>query len=162
MTGSIAGDNTILFDSLYRCHDQFDVGAHEGRVVVIGEQDALAAEGIVRTQGVTQAFVGHLPAQMYLRQRTSNPCHYAAGIEGKPVQLMREVEQEPMAAGDRRDPEQRLFPRRVSMAEPGDDPVWRALADIKLFNHGVSPGTICTALAAVPITATLLPSKRYS
>ena len=42
----VSGDDAAVIDSFDRSIDQLHVGAHEGRVVVAGKQDALASEGM--------------------------------------------------------------------------------------------------------------------
>ena len=56
--------------------DEPDVGATQGRIIVVVEEYALGADRIVRHQPGTQARVGHLPAQVRKRPPAGKRLHW--------------------------------------------------------------------------------------
>ena len=74
---AVFGFHTVRMDAADRCGDQRDVGPRHGGQVVAGEQDALAADRIVRREPGTQGGIGHLFAQHVPERASHRRLHQA-------------------------------------------------------------------------------------
>src|SRR5688500_12024738 len=106
----------------------------------MSKNETLEHEWVILTHDYAQLPVRYLAAQMPFRQFAPNTCHNAARIKGKPVQLMDGVKQKPTRACKRPYAEQRLFPGRINMVNPGNDPIRGALIHVELFDKGRNTG----------------------
>jgi hypothetical protein len=87
-TGRAAGGDPILGQALDRLGHQLDIGALQRRIVVVGNEHATAADGIVRREELALARIGDLTRQMFQRYRLGHPAD--AGFPGQNRQNGRE------------------------------------------------------------------------
>jgi hypothetical protein len=117
------------------CRDVVDAGGlhrhvlpRQRRVVVVGAQHALAAEGVVGGERGAELRVLHLPAQVHAGQPLGDAVERVVGLEGLVEQLVLEVDraaERGAGAGDVAEREALGTGERP--VHPGDDPRWRAL-----------------------------------
>ena len=114
--------------------DQVHVGALERRVVVVGDQDPLAADHMVRGEGAAQLRVGDLLGQLTLAHADPQPPHrlelVERGDEDLEEEPLREAREEPARGGNQR--KRRLLPAAVGAVLLRDHVRGRALVDVEM------------------------------
>ena len=133
--GAVGGDDRVRLDLLDAVGHQLDVGLADRGVPVVGRQDALAAEGVVRRQPGSQRGIGHLPAEVAPRDALDRLHHPLVAREAEHQPLAPPVDGRADGALERREAavEPSLDLRHGPVAV-GHDPRRRALEDVQLLD----------------------------
>jgi len=140
---------------------QRHVGPLQRRKIIVGNQDTLATDRVIRCQFFPQRCIGNLLVQMvegHARESVAAGRRPAKGLPSEKIRVL--VKQIAIQHRNvrRRNNERFLFFGNRAV-ESRHDPVGGALKDREIFTSFAISGMICTALAADPITATRLPAS---
>lgn len=130
---AISGDHAVGFDAQHGLGDHLDIAARQRRVIIVGDQHALAADGVVRRQGLAQGRAGDLFVQM--AQGDFLHHFHQPWVQGKAhhATFQRPVKgAAQQALGERKVPEQPALEGRYRPVRLGHDPRRRALEQVQV------------------------------
>ena len=158
--GAVGRDDRVGADLLDALGDELDVVLRERRVVVVAEQDALAADPIAGTQLLAQRRVAHLAMQMQAAEALE-PLHGPLVHEAQDEQLPAPVDGGPREALQARNapvgPALHGADRAVGVAQ---DPGRRALVDVQAIDVGLDPRDELDRRSPRPDHRDALPGQR--
>ena len=89
---AVAGHDRVLGHALDRAHHDLDVVPVERLVVVVGDEDALAADRVVGHEHALQRRIGHRRADVLLGHAGDHAAHEAVPAEDREALLVLEPE----------------------------------------------------------------------